>query len=92
MDSFISIKKYVSKGLASTLLPWSALYEEVENKTILLRSIEGVKISRDIELCLPLDRPQSTVVKQTRRVMLEVIRELINDGQWKHARLVEESD
>lgn len=90
MDSFISIKKYVRKGFASTLLPWSALYEEVESRSILLRSIEGVKISRDIELCLPLDRPQSTAVKQTSRVMLEVIRELISEGSWKHARLIED--
>ena len=91
MDSFTSIKKCVSKGLACTILPWSALHEEVENKTILLRTIEGVTISRNIELCLPLDRPQSIAVRETCRVLMEVIKELINSGTWQHARLIEDS-
>ena len=91
MDSFISIKKYVSKGLACTILPWSALHEEVEGKSILLRPIEGVKISRNIELCLPLDRPQSIAVRETSRVVVQVIHELISAGTWRHARLTGDS-
>ncbi|MEH6517319.1 MAG: LysR substrate-binding domain-containing protein [Halioglobus sp.] len=90
MDSFISIKKYVSRGLASTILPWSALHEEVENKTIMLRTIEGVKLNRNIELCLPVDRPQSIAVRETSRVANEVIKELISSGKWLHASFIEE--
>lgn len=92
MDSFISIKKYVSKGFACTILPWSALYEEVENKTIMLRPIEGVELSRNIELCLPQDRPQSIAVRETSRVVVQLIEELINEGKWLNARLIGHSN
>ena len=91
VDSFIATKKYVAMGLASTIMPWSALYQEVENKTIMLRPIEGVTISRNIELCLPEDRPQSNAIKVTSRVVIEVIKELINSGTWQYANLVEDS-
>lgn len=89
MDSFNSIKKYVSRGRANTILPWSALHEEVESQNILLRPIEGMKISRNIELCQPLDRCQSIAVRETARVAEQVVKELVSSGEWRHAALVD---
>ena len=90
VDSFNAIKRYVTNGLACTILPWSALFEEIENKTIMIRPIEGVAISRNIELCLPFDRPQSVAINVTFRLVIEVIKEMTSTGKWQHARLVEE--
>lgn len=91
VDSFNAIKRYVANGLACTILPWSALFEEVENKTIMVRPIEGVPLSRSIDICVPLDRPQSIAIQVTKQLVIEVIKEMINSGRWQHARLVENS-
>lgn len=90
VDSFNAIKRYVIKGLACTILSWSALFEEIENKTIMIRPIEGVPISRTIELCVPFDRPQNVAINVTHRLMVEVIKEMTSTGRWQHAELVEE--
>ncbi len=92
VDSFILVKKCVAMGMACTISPWSAVHEEVHDKTIMIRPIEGVTISRDIELCLPLDRPRSVAIQETFRTVAEVTRELIQSGAWQYATLVDEPD
>ncbi len=87
IDSFTTIKQLVAEGFACTILPWSGTYEEVERETIMLRPIEGVSITRNIDLCLPLDRPQAISISAARKLAVEVIRDLISSGQWPHASL-----
>ena len=90
VDSFTAMKKYIAKGLACTILPWASVQDEVENKTIMIRPIEGVKMARNIELNLPLDRPASVAIEVTSRLLIEVIQELITSGSWRYASLVED--
>lgn len=92
VDSFATIKQLVADGFACTILPWSGLFEEVENKTIMLRPIEGVSIARNIDLCMPIDRPEAISVTVTRQMAIEVMQDLINTGQWPHVSLAETGD
>ncbi|NOY16428.1 MAG: LysR family transcriptional regulator [Gammaproteobacteria bacterium] len=92
VESFTTIKQLVADGFACTIAPWSSTYEEVEKKIIKLRPIEGISITRYLELCMPLDRPLAISITVARQMTIKVIEDLISTGQWPHVSLVETGD
>ncbi len=92
VESFTTSKQLVVDGFACTILPWSSTYKEIEKKKIMLRPIEGISITRYLELCMPLDRPLAISITVARQMTIKVIQDLINTGQWPHVSLVDTGD
>lgn len=92
INSFIAVKKLVAEGLACTILPWSALYDEIAQKRITIRPIEGIPLSRSLHLCTALDRPLANSIEVTCQMAKEVSSQMIETGQWRYVSVAEARD
>ncbi|MNX70401.1 HTH-type transcriptional regulator CynR [compost metagenome] len=83
--------RLVAANLGWTVLPWSALSDDVQRQTrITALPIAGYRLDREISLCvsdaLPLSRAAEVVVATT----LAILKELLDNGNWLGAKLLPE--
>ncbi|MCC4246940.1 LysR substrate-binding domain-containing protein [Stappia indica] len=83
IDSIVTLKKAVQDRFAYTLLPWSAISEEVESGRLTACAIEGAPVSRTVSLCFP-DAVHRTPAHEK---IAEIIREQ-SDIAFESRRLV----
>lgn len=81
--------RLVAANLGWTVLPWSALSDDVQRQTrITALPIAGYRLDREISLCvsdtLPLSRAAEVVVATT----LAILKHLLDSGSWRGARLL----
>ncbi|MBU1365898.1 MAG: LysR family transcriptional regulator [Gammaproteobacteria bacterium] len=84
VDSLSVLMDMVAAGMASTLQPWSALARQPEFGSR-LRWVElaDAEIARRNLLCSLSDDELSPAALATRGALRQVVRQLVNDGQWK---------
>ncbi|MCY1254147.1 HTH-type transcriptional regulator GltC [compost metagenome] len=84
--------RLVAADLGWTVLPWSALSDEVARQTrITALPIAGYRLDREISLCvsdnLPLSRAADVVASTT----MSILRDLLQTGKWMGAKILQGS-
>jgi LysR family transcriptional regulator, nitrogen assimilation regulatory protein len=78
VDSATSMKRMVASGLGYALLPYSAIYQEVEAGE--LSAVPLSWLHADRVLALPRGRPISRATRETVALLKEICGDLIRDG------------
>jgi LysR family tcuABC transcriptional regulator len=74
-------------GLASTVLPWSAIAEHVDVGTVVVLPMTRPAVRRELALCTVDDPDLSPAVEVVAATVRQVCTSLIRDGRWRGARL-----
>ncbi|RAI64831.1 LysR family transcriptional regulator [Pseudomonas fluorescens] len=84
--------RLVSAGLGWTVLPWSALAEDVERYgRIDALPISGHKLEREISLCSSDTLPLSRAAEVVQTHVVNILRSLVGQGEWRGTRFVTDS-
>ena len=87
VDSVQTLKASVEAGLASTILPWSAIHKEATAGTISVQKITNPSISWNVSLCTT-DHVLNTTAAQVVRELVPVITaSLVQQKVWQGVTL-----
>jgi LysR family nitrogen assimilation transcriptional regulator len=85
IDAAEALFSMIVPGKAASIIPWAVcMQRELEGRVRLL-PISGIDLSRNLDLCVPADRPPSPAVEASIGLVRRVVRDLIHSGTWKHA-------
>jgi LysR family transcriptional regulator, nitrogen assimilation regulatory protein len=84
VDSSTSMKRIVASGLGYALLPYSAIYQEVEASQLSAVPLSWMQAER--VLALPRGRPISRAARETVALLKEICGNLIRDGVIRTAQ------
>jgi LysR family nitrogen assimilation transcriptional regulator len=88
IDTLDTVRRVVAAGMANSILPWSALYEDGREPRIAHRRIADAHMVRSVALCsseVVQRNPASDAVGATLKTM---IRGLVESGRWKGVSLI----
>jgi LysR family nitrogen assimilation transcriptional regulator len=89
IDSVQTLKASVEAGLASTILPWSALHKEAKAGTITVQKIVNPSMSWNVSLCT-IDPILNTIAAQVVRDLIPTITSsLVLTKMWQGVTLAE---
>lgn len=82
-DSFRVLKDLVEAGLGYTILPRSAISREQESRIFSTTQLARPKIMRQVLLALPPGRAETRATRAVTSIVLDEIRQMIDDGSWQ---------
>lgn len=78
----------VKAGLAATVLPWSAVREEVESG-----SLSSIRLAtptvRELSLCTADSLPFTEAASLVKGLFFDIVDEMIRSGEWRGARVAD---
>ncbi|HEX2518277.1 MAG TPA: LysR substrate-binding domain-containing protein [Castellaniella sp.] len=77
----------VVEGMATTILPYSAAYREIHDRTIVPRHLDP-RLSREIRLCFNKNAPVLPAVEKVMELTRTTVSTLIESGHWRYCTLV----
>ena len=83
MDSLSRIKALVARGSGYSLLPHSAVFEELGRGELVLAPIAGPPLRRTVCLAAPGARPANRAAEAVERLAVEIAGELVRKGYWR---------
>lgn len=82
IESLPSVKRAVEAGLGCTILPLGAVADEVAAGRLRASVLEGPGMLRRVVCATAVTRPATTAGAAVRELMIEVIRQMVDDGSW----------
>jgi LysR family nitrogen assimilation transcriptional regulator len=83
IDSISTLLQAAAEGLAGTVLPWAALYNEGLSDLLHYAKFTDVRMVRPISLCTPCALAESLAVSAVADVLSTLVRDLVESGRWK---------
>ena len=80
--------RVVAAGLGWTILPWSAVGDEVRRGLVDALPIRRRRLSREVSVCVSDTVPLSRATEVVRAGLLDVVDELLVAGAWTGAERV----
>jgi LysR family nitrogen assimilation transcriptional regulator len=80
--------RLVAAGLGWTVLPWSAIAEEVQRGSVSALPMAGRSVQRELALCVSDTLPLSRAAEAVRDQVMSILDGLLTSGQWTGATLV----
>ncbi len=74
--------RLVAAGLGWTVLPWSAIGEEVLRGTVAALPVTGRSLQRELALCVSDTLPLSRAAEVVRATVVEILGDFVASGQW----------
>lgn len=87
IDSPPSLLEAVGSGLGASVMPWAAVHRHAASGRLSVHPFEG-GLSREVMLCSSDAAPPSDAADACRRLIQDVIRELVAGGAWRGLRLL----
>jgi LysR family transcriptional regulator, nitrogen assimilation regulatory protein len=81
--------RLVAAGVGSTVLPWSALAEDVAHQRIRACTLADAPLRRELSLCLPADVPLSPAALVVRDALLVELRRLALSSNWRGVEAID---
>ena len=78
IDSTISLKRAVQRGLGCTFMPWAAVHEEVGRDELVVTAVDDPDMVRTVALCCPASVPGTRAIECLKGVILEQVSDLLN--------------
>ena len=91
IDELGSLLGAVKAGYGATVLPWCAVGPEATRGEIAIRRISGQRLVRQLLLCRSQALPLTEAAAAACTLMVACCKRLIDDGQWRGARLLRRS-
>lgn len=89
IDANPTLKKAVASGIAGTVLPWSAMYDDASTAAASIRLVPFDKpLVRPIALCFPEVVARSVATKAVAEILRSCIKDLVEGGEWQGATLL----
>jgi LysR family nitrogen assimilation transcriptional regulator len=89
IDANPTLKQAVASGIAGTVLPWSAMYDDASRAAAAIRLIPFEKpLVRPIALCFPEVMARSVATEAVAEILRACIRDLVESGEWHGAKLL----
>lgn len=82
IEALGSVKRATEAGLGSTILPQGAVAEEVAAGRLRTALIDDISMVRRVVLATNVVRPQTLAVRAVQGVVLDVVRQMVQDGVW----------
>lgn len=82
VDTYLNIKQLVERGFGSAVLPLNAIKREISDGTLRYWRIESPTILRTVYLVNTRDRPMRNATAVIRKLIHEVVGELVAAGEW----------
>ncbi|MBO9357029.1 LysR family transcriptional regulator [Bordetella petrii] len=79
----------VKAGMAATLLPWSAVNEDVRAGTLRVVRLPPPTFFRELSICTSSSLPFTQAAQKVKDICLALCRELVGNGQWVGSRMAE---
>lgn len=89
IDSTISLKRAVGKGLGYTFMPWAAVYEEVGNDLLTVTALDDPAMVRTVSLCSPSAMPRTSASDCLAAVIRQQVSDLLTRGNLPGIRFPE---
>ena len=86
VNSLGLIKDIVTGGGIYTLLPFQAVFAEVQSGVLRASQIVNPGVDRTVALGTNKLRPPSLAARETARLLSEIVRELVHSGDWNPER------
>lgn len=77
----------VEAGHGSTVLPWSAIYDRVQQRRLSARKITSPKLSRQVSMLYPTQRPLTQASIAVMEVVHQAVLQVHGDSHW-HGKLL----
>jgi LysR family nitrogen assimilation transcriptional regulator len=88
IDTLHAVRRAVEAGIASSILPWSALYEGDRELAVIQRPIADAELIRPVALCSSEVAQRSPAFDAVAATLKTMIREMIESGRWKGVSLI----
>jgi len=82
IESLPSVKRAVEAGLGSTILPPGAVADEVAAGRLRVSAIDSPSLSRRVVCATPVTRPGTAAAAAVVRIVVEVLRKMVENGSW----------
>ena len=79
----------VKAGMAATLLPWSAVHEDVRAGALRLVRLPPPAFLRELSICTSSSLPFTQAASKVQAICLALCQELVRSGQWAGSRMVD---
>jgi LysR family nitrogen assimilation transcriptional regulator len=78
IDSTISLKRAVQRGLGYTFLPWAAIFEEVGRDELTVTAVDEPDMVRTVAMCSPASVPGTRAIECLKGIILERVSDLLD--------------
>ncbi|MBV7484354.1 LysR substrate-binding domain-containing protein [Bordetella sp. BOR01] len=79
----------VKAGMAATLLPWSAVNEDVRAGALRVVRLPPPTFFRELSICTSSSLPFTQAAQKVKDICLALCRDLVSSGQWAGSRMME---
>jgi LysR family nitrogen assimilation transcriptional regulator len=80
--------RVVRAGIGWTLLPWSAVSDDINRGDMVALPIRNLRLRRELAICVSDTLPLSNAAQLVRDSISEITRHLISSKQWMRVELV----
>jgi len=88
--SIAIVLECIRAGICWTILPWSAFAPIQNDGSMVCREIEGGPLHRDLYVCMSTSAASKASCNTVRAALIALMRDMVGDRSWKHARVVPE--
>lgn len=82
----------VEAGIGSSLLPWAAVFDRVENKQLTCRKVVEPTVSHSVSMIYPTNRPRTRATIAIMDLIKRAIQDVNSDGKWPGKLLFEPAE
>jgi LysR family transcriptional regulator, nitrogen assimilation regulatory protein len=91
IDAIGMLGRAIAAGIGNSIMPWAALYDADQNKSLNYRRFADAKLVRPSALCFSEVVERTSAVEAVALTLKSVVRELVENGTWQGVSLIEES-
>jgi LysR family nitrogen assimilation transcriptional regulator len=82
IESLPSVKRAVEAGIGSTILPLGAVADEAAAGRLRAAAIDSPSMLRRVVCATPVTRPGTVAGGAVARLVVDVLRQMVEDGRW----------
>jgi LysR family nitrogen assimilation transcriptional regulator len=80
--------RLVRAGIGWTVLPWSAVYDDINRGDLVALPIRNLTLRRELSICVSDTLPLSIAAQLVRDRISAIVTELVSSKQWMRVELV----
>ena len=89
VNSLTLMKQAVIAGMGATILSWSSVDNELNDKTLVAIELTDPALSRIASICISSVTPQSVACQSVVKIIMESVREVALKAAWPGVQIIE---
>jgi LysR family transcriptional regulator, nitrogen assimilation regulatory protein len=91
IDQIGTLGRAIASGIGNSILPWSALCDADQQKTLSYRRFSDARPVRTVSLCFSEVVERTPALEAVAMTLKSLVRELVENGTWQGVSLIEPS-